>query len=164
MITKFRVPQMSANVTEATVTAWSAEEGAKLRKGQALLELTTDKTAFEVEAPRGGVLRRIVAPVKSIVPVGYVLALIGPAGDALPDVEAENADLMKKHRARAGGARATRPAAAAKGRGPTRRAVRATPAARRLARDLGVDLADVQKQVGAEVVNEDMVRRHADGS
>lgn len=157
MITRVRSPKVSANIEEETITAWFKKEGDTLHKGEALAEITTDKTAVEMEAPRTGVLRRILVPAKSTVPVGYVIALIGGKNDPLPDVEDENRRLMDQHRAattgRGGGARSKRRS------GRTR--VRATPAARRLARELEVDLAALQSQRGVEVVSEEMVREAA---
>jgi pyruvate dehydrogenase E2 component (dihydrolipoamide acetyltransferase) len=158
MITKVRNPKLSANIEEAMITAWLKEEGDKIRKGEPIAEITTDKTAFEFESPRAGTLRRIVAPVKSTIPVNYVIALIGGASDPLPDVDPENGKLMDAHRARVKTLRKAKPG---KQTGSARIRVRATPAARRLARELGVDLAKIQAAGGPDVVSEEMVRKAA---
>lgn len=155
MIKKVRFPQIDANIAEATITRWLKAEGEKLKKGELLLEITTDKGAIEVEAPVGGTLRRIVAAVNSTVPVGYVLALVGDPGDALPDVSAENREILAKHQAELGKA----PPAAAEIPKAAGGVVRATPAARRLAREKGVDLAAVQQALKVEIVNEDAINR-----
>lgn len=162
MITKFRAPKLSANVEEATVTAWFKQEGDLVEEGEALIELTTDKTAFEVESPCSGTLRKTAATIKSIVPVGYILALIGDAGDALPEIDEENSACMAAHREASGTTRRRRGKRGARKEG--RKLVRATPAARRAARELGVELAAVQEATGAEVVDEEMVRAHADSA
>jgi len=52
--------------------------------------MTTDKACFDIEAPRAGVVRRILADAKSTLPVGYIIALIGDPDDPLPDVSAAN--------------------------------------------------------------------------
>lgn len=154
MITRVKLPKISANIEEAAVTAWFKREGERVRKGEALVEITTDKAAIEMEAPRAGVVRRILAREKSIVPVGYVLALLGGPDDELPDVEKANRRVLQRHRAAAAAApQATRPGS--RGRAG---AVRATPAARRLAREHGLDLAALRKQVKGEVITETAVR------
>ena len=157
MIRKVRFPQIDANIAAATITRWLKPEGAKIRKGELLLEITTDKGAIEVEAPTGGVLRQIVAAENSTVPVGYVLALIGDAADALPDVAAENRQLLASYQEELG--KAPPPAAPAAPKAAGGGVVRATPAARRLAREKGVDLAAVQQALQLEIVNEDAIRR-----
>jgi pyruvate dehydrogenase E2 component (dihydrolipoamide acetyltransferase) len=155
MIRKVPFPKIDANIEEATITLWHRCEGDRVQKGEPLLEITTDKGVIDVEAPAGGILRRIVAPVSSTVPVGYVLALIGDAAEPLPDVDTANRALLQRHRAAATGAAGRTPAAAPAG------AVRATPAARRLARDKGIDLAAVQAALKVEVVDERAVAAFA---
>jgi pyruvate dehydrogenase E2 component (dihydrolipoamide acetyltransferase) len=100
-----------------------------------------------------GTLRKIFAPEQSVVPVGYILAAIGGADEteeALPDIESENEKLIARSReeltARDGLAvkRGTR--------------VRATPAARRLAKELAVDLAAVAASSSGALVREEDVR------
>lgn len=163
MTTLFRAPKLSANVDEATVTAWFKAEGDAVQSGEALVELTTDKTAFEVEAPCDGTLLKMVATIKSVVPVGYILAAIGDTADTVPDtIESENEACMAAHREASGTQRRRRKAAG--GGRERRQLVRATPAARRLARELGVDLAAVQAATGADAVDEEMVQAHADSA
>jgi len=159
MIRKARVPTLSANVDEVTVTDWFVREGDRVSRGQPIAELTTDKAAFELEAPAAGTVRRILAARKSVLPVGYVLALIGGRDDPLPEVETENARLLAQ----------CRPDASVPGRARKtperrkRRRVRATPAARRLARERGVDLSTVTPAADGGPVTEAMVRRHGKG-
>jgi pyruvate/2-oxoglutarate dehydrogenase complex dihydrolipoamide acyltransferase (E2) component len=158
VIRKVTIPKFSTNVEEVTVTGWLKKEGETVLKGTPLVELTTDKAAFEFESPCSGTLRRILAEKKSTIPVGYILALVGGKADALPDVTEINRHLLEKHRQAAGKRKPT----------PTREEpstgdkaiVRATPAARRLAREHRADLAAVQLQIKAEVVTEEMVKNY----
>jgi len=163
VITRLKVPKIDANIEEGTVTAWLKQEGDRLRKGEPLLEMTTDKAAGEVEAPCAGILRQILAREHSTVPVGYVLALIGGADDPLPDVSAYNESLLARRREAMGikpkpaavhskSATAGAPAAG----GP----LRATPSARRLAREKGLDLALIQGKMNAAVVNEKVIEEY----
>ena len=116
MIRKVRVPKLSANVDEVTLTAWLRKEGDTVRKGDDIVELTTDKAAFEIESPCSGILRKTLAPKKSVLPIGYVFALVGAKDDPLPDVEPANRKLMEEFR-RAAGARARKSADAGTDKG-----------------------------------------------
>ena len=157
MIRKIAIPTLSTNVEEATVTEWLKKEGDLVRKGEPIAELTTDKAAFEFESPCSGVLRRILAKKKSTIPVGYIFALIGGPDDPLPDVADANRSLLERHR---GAAKQKPPAGGRALLDGGKSMVRATPAARRLARERGVDLASVQLAAKADVVTEDMVRNY----
>lgn len=152
MITRVKMPKLIENDEEQVITAWLKQVGDPVRRGEPLVEVATSKAAFQVEAPRGGTLRAILAAVKSSVPVGYIVALIGEPGDPLPDVSAANRAVVEAQapRTRAGAAAPEPARAATPGAGP----LRATPAARRLARERGVDLAAVQAKTGAEVITE----------
>jgi pyruvate/2-oxoglutarate dehydrogenase complex dihydrolipoamide acyltransferase (E2) component len=156
MITEIVIPQVSANITEATVIAWMREEGEAIAAGEILAELSTEKDNIEIESPVAGTLRRILSPVKSTVPVGYIIALVGDAEAPLPDVAEKNAAVMANSQER--GQRSPR---ASRRPGGRRARVRATPAARRLARELGIDLAEASRTSGAEVLTEAIVRELA---
>ena len=156
MITRVSIPKFDANMVEVTVGAWLIREGATVRKNDPLVELITDKAAFEFEAPVSGVLRKILAREKSIVPVGYILGLIGGSDDVLPDVDRFNQKLLARSRKAAGvpeketGKTADAPTG-------ERAVVRATPAARRLAREKGIDLHNLKQTMSGEVITEEMV-------
>lgn len=156
MIRKIVIPTLSTNVEEASITEWLKKEGDPVLKGEPIAELTTDKAAFEFESPCSGVLRKILARKKSTIPVGYVMALIGGPADPLPDVTEANRKLLDQHRQAAGRKKpgSGQSALAASGKAM----VRATPAARRLARERRLDLAAVQRSAKADVVTEEMVR------
>lgn len=66
------------------VVKWLKRKGQKVRKGEALVELQTDKVNYELESPAEGVLLEIVAKEDSEVPVGEMLCHIGEPGDAAP--------------------------------------------------------------------------------
>ena len=150
MTTRIRVPQFDANTIDVTVTAWHKQLGECVVAGETIAELTTDKAAFDLEAPASGTLLAILAAPRSVVPAGYVIGVIGDPGDADPDAEADNAALLAAYRASTGAS----PAAAAAAAQPAAGRVRATPKARRLAQQHGIDLARVQTETGAEVVDE----------
>jgi len=150
-------PKVGANVLDGAVGAWRRAEGERVEKGEPLVEIITSKATFEVEAPAGGVLRKILAPENSTAPVGYVLGILAEADEPLPDPEPTNASAMEEFRRHA---LQVETAADEPDPSPPRKAVRATPGARRLAREQGIDLADVQAAPDRSVLTEEDVRRH----
>jgi pyruvate dehydrogenase E2 component (dihydrolipoamide acetyltransferase) len=165
MITRIVIPQAFENMEEATIGAWLKSEGDSVTPGDALCELITEKTTFPLEAEGSGVLRHITANEKSIVPVGAVIGLIGEASDELPDIQSENARLRErlaasKEEPKQFTVPTLAPVAAmspqAAPAGGSR--VRATPAARRAARDRGVDIEAVAKAFPGKVLGEDDVK------
>ncbi len=147
------MPKIDANVQEATVGRWLKPVGQWVDAGEAIVELVTDKASFELECEHAGVLRQRTAPAKTVAPVGYVIALLSDTQDEpLPDVSGENEQIMRRYAESllAGPAEGPRAAiseapargASAPGAGHAG-AIKATPAARRLAGREGVRLEDL---------------------
>ena len=152
-----RFPVVGANIIEGTVGPWRRREGEEVRYGEPLVEIITSKATFDVESPEHGVLRKILAPEKSVLPVGYILAIVGDAQETLPDISSENAALVESFRAEA----AASPQDGEEAVQAVPQKVRATPGARRLARELNIDLATIPPAKGS-VRREDDVRRAAE--
>ena len=157
MVTRITVPFLDANILDVTVTAWRKAPGDHVQTGEILAELTTDKATFELEATASGTLLAILASPKSVVPSGYILGLLGEAGEVDPDAVTRNERLIEAYRATAGTIsdfkfEISKPSA------PAAR-VRATPRARRLAQERKLDLAAIQAATGTEVVDEAAVRK-----
>jgi pyruvate dehydrogenase E2 component (dihydrolipoamide acetyltransferase) len=113
-------------LTEGEVARWLVEVGQEIAEDDPLVEIATDKTTVEIPSPAAGVVTSILVSAGEVVPVGTVLVVIGGDGAAVPlPAEAKPAE------------GAPRAAAA-----PSEK-VRATPLVRRLAGELGVDLAAV---------------------
>ena len=177
-MTRFTVPLLDANLVDVTVTRWMRNPGDRVEKGELVAEVTTDKAAFELECPADGTLLEVYAPLKSIVPVGYVLALVGEPGESDPEIAAHNKALLEKA-ARENGVASAKPAgtpaqkstvAAAPAQAaetpaaaPTASTIRATPKARRIARENGVDLAEVAAATGATIVTEAVLSEYLSG-
>jgi pyruvate dehydrogenase E2 component (dihydrolipoamide acetyltransferase) len=90
-IIEIRVPHVADGVTSAKVAAWLKREGDVIASGEPLVEIETDKTTFEVEAPGSGVLQRIVVTAGAeSVPVGTLIGLVGDAETAAGVVPARN--------------------------------------------------------------------------
>ena len=165
MATSIVMPQMGYDMREGTVVRWLKKEGEDVARGEIIAEIETDKATVEFEAFTGGVLRKIVAGEGIVVPVGQLIAVITAADEALPD------DILEPASATTGTAQApVAVAAAAASPQPappltTEEAgeVRASPIARRLARERGVNLATViGTGPGGRVVEADVLAA-ADG-
>ena len=154
MATIIELPKLYENMDEATIGQWQVKVGQAVKKDDFLVELITDKTVSELEAPENGTVLAIYAEEKSTVPHGYALCAIGAAGEAAPDVAAANEAKVAAHlKATAGGIdlgdfASKAPAAEEKP------AFRAAPAAKVFARQQGVELADV-----AAFCKRDMIHR-----
>lgn len=146
-------------MNEGTIGKWLFSEGDKITKGDPIVEVITDKTVFEFESPKSGILRKITAPVNSVIPPGYVLCVIGKPEENLPDVQDYNKKLLEKHLADQQGefGEKEQPQKKKIAAGPKGK-VRATPSAKRLAKENKLDLSEIQAKFDVEVVNEKVVR------
>jgi pyruvate dehydrogenase E2 component (dihydrolipoamide acetyltransferase) len=142
---EFKLPDLGEGVTEAEIDHWLVSEGDTIAEDDPLVEVITDKASAEIPSPFAGVVSRIHVKAGEIVPVGTVLVTIGEAADvdeggAPPPGEfrrsagAASSALRGLSEQRAGDA----PAAVA-----SDSSVKAMPPVRKLARELGVDLAKV---------------------
>lgn len=145
-MTAVTIPQLDANLVDVTITRWNKTVGDTVSAGDVLAELTTDKAVYELECPADGTLLAVYASEKSVVPTGFIVGYVGDAGEIPPAAPQENDALM----ARYAGLTAV---AQVRPREQTAR-VRATPKARRLAREHQLDLAKIQAETGVEVVDE----------
>ena len=146
-MTKIIIPQLDANLVDVTIMRWRKQVGDPVAAGEIVADLTTDKAAYELEAPTGGVLLAVVAAEKSIVLAGSVIGFIGAPGEAV--VLPEGGGSPKPEGTEGGqGGGAIQPS-----RGSPPR-VRATPRARRLAQERGLDLSKIQAETGAEIIDE----------
>lgn len=161
------IEKWAENLDEATVSRWLVSEGDEVLAGDGIAEIITDKAAFEYEAEMDGILKRIYAPPRSTVPVGYVIAFIGGPDEEPPDdIEERNERVMEEHlRAAEDDLELDLEISIPRGRRERRRSsdgerrVRGTPAARRLAAELEVSLEEVAEALDVSgVVSEDDVR------
>lgn len=164
MIYKVLIPQAFENMEEATIGAWIAKPGEHMHVGAPLCELITEKTTFDLPAENSGAVKHIFAPEKSIVPVGYCIALLGDSNEELsPEFieEMENANkiLLEKRSAATQPSESklevslTKPKTPASSALPTGR-IRATPAARRIARERNLDLEKIAASLPGKVLTE----------
>jgi pyruvate dehydrogenase E2 component (dihydrolipoyllysine-residue acetyltransferase) len=138
------VPQLSISMDEAKVGRWLVEDGEAVVAGQLVVEVETDKATVEIEAPAAGLLR-IVAVEGAIVAVDGVLAELEPAAPAAVGTVAADGDaVVGSASVDAASTAAAAVSAAGFSAQPRRQGTIASPAARRLARERGVELASLQ--------------------
>ena len=152
MPTELRLPHLADTVTSAKLGVWLKREGEAVVAGEALVEVETDKTNVEIEAPASGVLQEIHVPAGTDgLETGTLLAVIADDGDAHAAAEPEAADgaspppdeAVPERRASpalaAGDAEPDAAPAAASSPGPA-----ASPLARRMAVAAGLDLGQIK--------------------
>ena len=89
MVTRVLMPKGSDTMTEGKVLKWMKQEGDPVSTGESILEIETDKVNMEVEALSPGVLRKILVSAEEVVPVGRTLAVIADAQEDIASVLAE---------------------------------------------------------------------------
>jgi pyruvate dehydrogenase E2 component (dihydrolipoyllysine-residue acetyltransferase) len=188
MATEVKLPRLGQGMESGTIVKWLKGEGEPVKKREPLYELDTDKVTQEVEAEADGVLLKIVVP-SGEVEVGRTIAFIGNEGEDVPsdnggqpaDAQSEEKDEDaaepeeqaeeegspagemddERERGRQAAAATAEAATAAIADAPARTAgrVKASPLARRLAREKGIDIAQLQG-TGPEgrIVAEDVER------
>jgi pyruvate dehydrogenase E2 component (dihydrolipoamide acetyltransferase) len=151
------MPALEMAQETGKLLAWRKKEGDPVTKGEPLLEIETDKAVVEVEAPADGILAGIKAAAGADIPVGQTIAWIVAAGEAPPVESASTAPA-----ARAASHVKAEPthtaSASATGSAPaTTTSAKISPKARRLAKELGVDLATVRGSgAGGEILASDV--------
>ena len=119
MAYEFKLPDLGEGLTEGEIARWLVSVGQEVAEDDPLVEVQTDKTTVEIPSPAAGKVAQILVEEGQVVPVGTVLVVIGEDG-ATPAPQQEPAAVQAED--------------------PK---VRATPLVRRIARELGVDLASV---------------------
>lgn len=140
------MPKLGMTMETGTIIRWFKEEGEHVQAGDVLLEVMTDKINIEVESYETGVLLKRYYEADAVVPVNHVIAYIGEEGETVPDQPPEAAPSNQADEAAPSGSSDERSAEE-----PSVEAgvsdggkVRATPAARRLARERGVPLEQIR--------------------
>src|SRR5579864_1699065 len=124
-----------------TIVRWLKSEGEPVAKGEPLYELDTDKVTQEVEAEASGVLLKIAIP-EGEVEVGKTIGFIGEQGEAVAAQEAPAKEAPAKEEAK----KEEKPAAAPEPaeNGSTNGRIKASPLARRIARERGIELSQIR--------------------
>jgi pyruvate dehydrogenase E2 component (dihydrolipoamide acetyltransferase) len=157
MPTEVRMPKLGMAMKKGTVKRWLVAEGGTVEQGKPLLEIMTEKINAVVEAPGSGVLGRVLAVDNTELPVGALLGLIAAPGESLGAAEQA---VVSAPAAAPAAAAASVPAAVAAA-APAGGEVLASPAARRLARDRGIDIALVPPSAPGKRITTDDVEAFA---
>jgi len=147
------MPRLSDTMKEGMVAKWLKAEGDPVEKGEAIVEIQSDKATLEVEAYESGVLRRIVAREEEVVPLGEAIAIIAGADDDISGLEtAVEPEASAPPPAPKPEAAPAPKTASATGR------IKVSPLARKMAAQMGIDLAIVQGTgPGGRIVKRDIV-------
>ena len=154
MTYELRLPDIGEGVAEGEILKWMAKEGDTIKEDQPILEVMTDKVNVQIPAPRSGKVQKILVKEGDIAKVGQTIMVIddGTGGAAAPSAAPTATAPMAPPPAPA-----TQPSAPAQG-------VLATPATRRLARELGVDISAVRGSGPQGRITDDDVRHSASGA
>jgi pyruvate dehydrogenase E2 component (dihydrolipoamide acetyltransferase) len=155
MANTVEMPKLGFDMAEGTLVRWVKAEGDPVQKGDVLAEIETDKATVEVESVFGGVVLRHLVPEKEIVPVGTPIAVIGAPGETIDQPAAPAAAPVKAEAAAAPAAASALPPAQPES-GPAG-AGKASPLARRMAREHGLDLTAIRGSgPGGRVIKRDI--------
>ncbi len=149
------MPRMGLTMEEGTVVCWRKKIGETVQRGEILLEIETDKVTSEIEAPSDGILGQILIEEGVTVPIGTPIATIVKEGEPLPSLSgsaARGKDIERKTATK-------KPVHLQEKALIESQRLRASPAARRCARELGIDLATVQGNGPNDRILETDVRR-----
>ena len=144
------MPQMGFDMKEGTVVRWLLTEGSDVKVGDPVAEIETDKAVVEFESTASGVLRKVLVPEGSTVSVGESIAIVGSVDEELPSIETKSIGSSDEVPDASVGIIAPRSPDAADQEIPESdlveeiHEVRASPVAKRLADEKGIDISKVK--------------------
>ncbi|ALA71276.1 dihydrolipoamide succinyltransferase [Geobacillus stearothermophilus 10] len=141
---EIKVPELAESITEGTIAQWLKKPGDYVEKGESICELETDKVNVEIMAEESGVLQQLLANEGDTVAVGQAIAIIGE-GAAAPTAALQAAPQPADETetvAPADSNEQPAPQPVAVAQAPSQRPI-ASPAARKMAREKGIDLTQV---------------------
>lgn len=137
------MPKFGLTMTEGTIQQWFKAEGDAIAAGEALFEVETEKVLYEIEAPADGTVAKLLYAVEAVVGVGLPVAVLAEAGEDMAEIAARYANTAGAQ-ATPTPAAAAPPEAAPSAESATSadrpKRVPVTPAARKLAKEHGIDL------------------------
>ncbi|AUI38227.1 dihydrolipoyllysine-residue succinyltransferase [[Bacillus] caldolyticus] len=141
---EIKVPELAESITEGTIAQWLKKPGDYVEKGESICELETDKVNVEIMAEESGVLQQLLANEGDTVAVGQAIAIIGEGAASAPPAPEKAPQLAEEPKPAVPVDRAEQPAPqpVAVAQAPSQRPI-ASPAARKMAREKGIDLTQV---------------------
>jgi pyruvate dehydrogenase E2 component (dihydrolipoamide acetyltransferase) len=159
MPTSVIMPALGVAQQTGTLLKWLKAEGQSVSKGEPLMEIETDKATVEIEAAASGTLTQVIAKAGDEIPVGQTIALILASGESPPVKTSPAAPAPIAAAKEIGLKRPVKTPSVEKPSGPSGERLLASPAAKRIARERRIDLANL-KGSGPEgsIVAEDVLR------
>ncbi|MBO0779135.1 MAG: 2-oxo acid dehydrogenase subunit E2 [Ktedonobacteraceae bacterium] len=146
MMPEINMPRLSDTMQEGTIARWLKQPGDQVKKGDVLAEVETDKATMDIEAYDTGVLEQIIVKAGDTAPIGEVIAIIG-SGAARPQVTAERPQAAvpsaTAEEPRSPGSPSVENRAEAVREVPRNGGIKASPLARRMAEEHGIDLSQI---------------------
>lgn len=155
---EIKIPELAESITEGTIAEWVKQVGDQVEQGDVLLELETDKVNVEVISESAGILQEILANDGDNVNVGDVVAIVGE-GDAKPG-ESKPAEDKKEPESSPEGKKADAQEEVKEESTDDSGRVIATPSARKLAREKGIDLSSINAADPRGLVRSQDVKNH----
>ncbi|MCM3783362.1 2-oxoglutarate dehydrogenase complex dihydrolipoyllysine-residue succinyltransferase [Neobacillus mesonae] len=156
-MSEIKVPAMGESITEGTISRWIVKEGDTVNQGDVLLEVETDKVNIEISAEESGVITSILHQEGDTVQIGETIAQL-EAGAGAKESAAASAPAAPAPEAPAPAPVKSEPAAKVEEEGSN--GYTATPSARKLARERGIDLDQVQTRDPIGRIHSDDVKTH----
>ncbi|PFG13294.1 2-oxoglutarate dehydrogenase complex dihydrolipoyllysine-residue succinyltransferase [Bacillus sp. es.036] len=166
-----KVPELAESITEGTISQWLIKVGDKVEKGDNLVELETDKVNIEVSAENDGVIEELLKEPGDNVEVGEIIAYLGNGEgssskssdqDSSPKEEAKKEEKEAPEEAKSNEESKAHATDSSEDEKSENGRTVASPSARKLARELGVDLNNVETRDPLGRVRPDDVKAHAD--
>ncbi|MHA1653107.1 MAG: dihydrolipoamide acetyltransferase family protein [Candidatus Thorarchaeota archaeon] len=152
MVTTMIMQRMSVAMEYGVILKWLKKEGDPVKAGEPVVEIFGEKNEFELEAPADGILLKILADVNDEIPISEPIAIIGEPGEEIPDIRPKKLNVQETAEApaseevatgvKASSAVTTRPSTETQTMMPGGR-IKASPRARKKAKELGIDLTMV---------------------
>jgi pyruvate dehydrogenase E2 component (dihydrolipoamide acetyltransferase) len=167
MAETINMPKLGFDMAEGTLVRWVKQVGENINKGDVLAEIETDKATIEVESPAGGVVLQLIVNQGDVVPVNTPIAVVGVAGEKV------DAPIVESGKQKADVKSDEKPAPQSQGKtdsapqtlstpqppvsGPQSLEIKASPLAKKIARDNNINLAQLQGTgPGGRVVRKDV--------
>jgi len=152
MVTEIIMPKMGQTMEKGKIIKWLKKDGEEVQRGESLLEIETDKTTIEVEARDSGIVK-ILAPEGEEVPIATTIGYILKEGESIPEeISKPKPPIETVKEAAPEKPKPEKPEEAAVKR------IRASPLARKIAEERGVDLAEVRGTgPGGRITKEDVL-------
>jgi len=153
---EFKFPDVGEGITEGEIVKWFVKEGDEVKEHQALGEIETDKAIVEMPSPYSGIVLKIAIKEGDTVKVGDILVVIGEKGEKLAEVKEA---VKKEPEVKPAGVVGYLEEAPEEEIKPTSQEVLATPAVRKLAKELNVDLSTIKGSGPGGRITEDDLKK-----